>query len=433
MLVLRAAIWLLLFGVLIPFMIGRPFSSVPENGKRPCAKTLLSGHILLLALFECIAVPVIFCNGSLKLLLILYLIGTAVLILFCIWKTKTDPKSSKTDVRKSAERSETDEMTKTPEVSETYSSEAAEMPQKTAVSDSAAAAKKAAGADKVLLIILAAEISVLVLWYIFMPVDSTDDTVYLAKAVSAYETGSLLRFDPLAGAAAGLSRRAAFSPLVIWEAMHSMLSGIHPAAFCRTILPVLLLPLSAASWLLLGNTVFSEEKFLHLKNDKKMTYGTTEPVSKKTFGLLFVILFFAALLAIRLLVGKSSLLPHIWQGEPVLVLVILPFFLTGVLRRWKPLLLVLTILAGLLCSLNALFLLPVVWLIAGLAGSKKNRAQCKEEITEEIQKVTAEKPVSEVTEETRKWLRKNPKRDAEVITEEAEEELQKQVLEDTEE
>ncbi len=198
----------------------------------------------------------------------------------------------------------------------------------------------------------------LVVAQLFLQHFDADDAEYVAIATTTIHTNSLLKFDAFTGhfAMNTLAKRIV-SPYSIWTAYCSKIVGFHPAIFCHTVLPVLMVLY----------TYWLYRHFAHL-----LFEGNEKKVSK----------FLAALYLMILFGGYSTftistrLLFRGGQGKSVLACIGIPFLFAMAYNfseaklKWRGwVTLFVTVLAGnLLSSMSNILILMVVGALAICQG-----------------------------------------------------------------
>lgn len=133
-----------------------------------------------------------------------------------------------------------------------------------------------------------------------------DDATFIGLATTALDNNSLKQFNRVGVETEVYETRNFFSPYYIYTAVIASLANIHPLILAHTIFPVVFLIYAFATYYLLGNALFD--------NDKKQ------------------VMTFLVLLCIMNAWGDYSrytlsirMLTRIWQGKAVLVSIIVPF------------------------------------------------------------------------------------------------------------
>lgn len=174
--------------------------------------------------------------------------------------------------------------------------------------------------ELLLSLIIAALLMVQCAFYIFGTHIDDDDARYVANAVEAYETDTMYRYHPNTGAEMGYFMgeitKEVVSPIMIYYAAVSRITGIHPAVMIHTVWPVI--------WLILGYIVLWKISGILLG----------EVHTKR--------LFFMAVCMGLIIMGNTSLrqapvfiLTRLWQGKALIPAVISPLFFLIYLRQLR--------------------------------------------------------------------------------------------------
>lgn len=145
----------------------------------------------------------------------------------------------------------------------------------------------------------------------------TDDARFVAEALEAYEKDTMLKVHPLTGeylgAPLGEMNKDVASPYPIFIALLASLYGIHPAITAHVVLPMLFIPLCYICYWLLGRYLF--------RGDRKKTW---------------LFMFFLALILLFSFESEFTLgytlLTIIWQGRSVYAMIMLPLLLLAFMR-----------------------------------------------------------------------------------------------------
>lgn len=184
--------------------------------------------------------------------------------------------------------------------------------------------------------------------YFFYQHIDTDDARFIANAVAAWDSDTMLLTHPNTGEILdepiGELKKDAVSPWMIYIAMLARLVFIHPTILAHTVLPVFLVGMGYGAYWLVGNAM--------LKKDLAKTS-------------LFVIL-----VCIFNMFGYTSLynaatffLTRIWQGKSVVAGVMIPFIFALMLlmegdyanKRWNAVALIVTSASCLLSGMGLIF------------------------------------------------------------------------------
>lgn len=133
-----------------------------------------------------------------------------------------------------------------------------------------------------------------------------DDAFYVGTAVTSVNTDSIFQYDPYTGLEyAAAPSRYVLSPFPIFVAFLSQVSGIHAAIIDHTILPVFLIPLSYYVYWLIGKRLFA----------KKI---------KAISVFLLIVALFQMFSFCSIYTSGTFLLVRIWQGKAILANILLP-------------------------------------------------------------------------------------------------------------
>lgn len=163
------------------------------------------------------------------------------------------------------------------------------------------------GLDLITIVIVAA-ILLIIYGQFVLQSPNDDDYEFVAMSVSAVQTDSLMRYDPVTALeVTAFSMKRLVAPFPMIMATYSVLAGVHPAVFAHSIFPVCIIPICFMAYTLLGQTLYKGEK------------------AKKKIEL------FIALIIVILLFGGystrslgSMLLLRSWQGKAMVLSFVLP-------------------------------------------------------------------------------------------------------------
>lgn len=184
--------------------------------------------------------------------------------------------------------------------------------------------------------------------YFFYQHTDADDARFIANAVAAWDSDTMLLTHPNTGEIldepVGELTKDAVSPWMIYIAMLARLVFIHPTILAHTILPVFLVGMGYAAYWLVGKAL--------LKNNW-------------TKIALFVILvcIFNMFGYTSLYTGTTFFLTRIWQGKSVVAGIMVPFIFALMLlmeadytnKRWNAVVLVVTSASCLLSGMGLIF------------------------------------------------------------------------------
>lgn len=271
----------IIFAVLVPFILGLLFEyPVFKKGSENTNKIMISrcfimGFASMLAIFQIIAVPMIYRGTSFKALLYVYIsiIAAMVIASVCV-----NLKTFKAKVLAS------------------YSS---------IKDDIISLDKEHLIIGIVALLFIAFQTCLLTF---FMHTD-TDDTRFLSEALEAVERNTLLRVHPITGAElsypVGEMCKDLTSPYPILIAVFSYLTRLNPAVFAHCISPALLIPLAYMTLYLIAAYLFNDKKDI--------------PVFMLIASMVIMFSFESVYS------WGYTLLTIIWQGRSIAAVIMLPF------------------------------------------------------------------------------------------------------------
>lgn len=194
----------------------------------------------------------------------------------------------------------------------------------------------------------------------------TDDARFIAEAMEAYELDTMLQYHPITGGflgnPLGEMRKDIASPFPIFIALIGKLFMLPPAVAAHVFLPMLLIPLAYVIYYLIG---------MYLLNNNRKYVG--------------LFLFFLSLIHCfayeSIYAAGYTLLSIIWQGRSVLAMIIMPFTWYVLMRivdkeessafYWGVLLC--AVMAGALSSSMSVLLLPILIGVYGVMNFVKKR------------------------------------------------------------
>lgn len=261
---------------IILFFVGGVAAGFVKKEQNSVLLNVVFGFCIALAMFQVLAVPMIFLDASFQLLVYSWIAVIAVLvILSVVLNVKRYPDLFRTEIQ---------------------------------------------GIKRLPWLSIAVIVLVLLQAFVlfrYMHVDD-DDAFFVAAATTAIEKNSIFGYSAYTGEPVDLLYNARYvcSPLPILWAAVSSLTNVHPAILMHTFLPVLLIPFAYMVYLLVGKKLFPEK-----------------PVSQWLF------LFFLCVIHIfgnfSIYTSSTFLLVRIWQGKAILASVILPMLLYFIIRTMK--------------------------------------------------------------------------------------------------
>ncbi len=133
-----------------------------------------------------------------------------------------------------------------------------------------------------------------------------DDAYYIATAVTTQTTDSMFRYNPYTGyALKNPNSRYLLSPMPVYFAMLSTLSGMHVLSLAHRVFPIYCILLAFAIGWILGQVLYADER------------------RKQEWFLLFYIVL-TVLSGYSVRNSSTFLMYRIWQGKAVLAAVLLP-------------------------------------------------------------------------------------------------------------
>ena len=132
-----------------------------------------------------------------------------------------------------------------------------------------------------------------------------DDAYYVVNSVITDETDTLYRILPYTGLSTSLDMRHAMAVFPIWIAYLARMSGIHATIISHTILPIFLIPLTYLIYYEIGKILFHEKK------EYLMTYMIFVNILQ-IFG------------NVSIYTNATFFLTRTWQGKSMLANVVIP-------------------------------------------------------------------------------------------------------------
>ena len=310
-------VFVLLWLVVLPVILGLPLLALQENGqpKESLLFAYLYGILFMLAFFWALALPMILLKCSFLWLVVFWLVflfgcGAASMI-FLLWKKRW-----------------------------------------AGIREKLKASLLFIWEKKNLMLCLAV-IGILfqtVMLTVFSHVDD-DDSFYVATAVTTWSEHSMYVIDPYTGRLySHFPWRYFTSPFPVFVAAISQITGLHPAIMAHTILPILLIPLAYLLYWVFFGALFGEED-----------------MERRSWFLLFLCLmvFFGAKSVYSM---PAFLTFRIWQGKAILASILIPFaftlgrvFLNRNLGKKEIFLLLLLSMGAALVSSMGVVLMPIVY------------------------------------------------------------------------
>lgn len=263
---------ILLYGVLMPFLVGKLWTRKNEEHAGTIAFPIVCGAVTMFALFEILAVPMILLKQPFHLLYQSWLICMWVIVIAsAIWNYK--------------------------KIIQTFQLTFEQL-------------KKMKGKEW-LVWSVAIFLILFQTWLLAgnMHTD-TDDARFVAEAMEAYEKDTMLQYHPLTGEflghPIGEMNKDISAPFPFFYTLLGKLFQLSPTIVAHVVLPILLIPLAYLVYYLIGRYL--------LKGNRLYT------------GLFLNLLSLVHLFAFESIYATGyTLLTIIWQGRSVLAMIILPF------------------------------------------------------------------------------------------------------------
>ncbi|MBO5372523.1 MAG: hypothetical protein J6A75_07375 [Lachnospiraceae bacterium] len=267
----------------LPFLLGMLYTKFVDEEKNNLLLQLAGGYVLMLGIFELVALPLIWLRGSLNLLTGIY--GGSILVLAGISIILNGKRILQV------------------------------------ITDTFLAVREFTLCIWAQLALIAGQ----VIFYIKYQYSNADDAFFVAAATTAIETNSIIAYNPYTGTAyESLPSRYVLSPLYGFNAVLSKVTDTHPAIMAHMIFMLVFLLLAYAVFALIGRALFA-------KNMEKTGY----------FLIMISVLHLFAAYSER--TSGLVLLIRLWQGKAILAGVLLPmilylairiFLLEGKLADW---------------------------------------------------------------------------------------------------
>ncbi|MCF0146267.1 MAG: hypothetical protein HUJ73_06740 [Eubacterium sp.] len=264
--------------------------------------SVLAGTVVLWAVFEVLAVPLILKEASFSVLRVLWLaVAAGICVLLIVTVLILKKRGARTTVPAPAGNVFGLNGGKITSNGPSSASVSVSEPE-----------RKPGSPDFVtllILILLAVPVLLQCMQYINGMHIDWDDTRFVAHAVETWSHGTMLTVNPATGAYAGLNygdvAKDIVAPWPVYLALGGWMTGIHPAVFAHTVLPPVYLLLMYAAYWLIGRTLFS---------------GSLNKSLLFTALIAFVMLFFGG----NTRSAADFTLVRIWQGKAVLAAIGIP-------------------------------------------------------------------------------------------------------------
>lgn len=217
--------WLLIvvWGILIPFVLGAIWTGKNEEQSGSAIRTLLSGVMTMLAVFQVIAVPLIVWKQPFHILCRIYVIIIVAGLLFAVvfrWNML--------------------------------------------IRMICAMYKNLLSCDAFTKLILVAAICMVIFqtWMVAGTMhEDTDDARYAAESMEAYERDTMFQYHPITGEKlehpVGEMRKDVIAPFPIYIALLAKLLLLHPLIVAHVVIPLLFVPYAYCIYYLLGKQFFT--------------------------------------------------------------------------------------------------------------------------------------------------------------------------------
>lgn len=215
---------LVLVMVLMPGIIGLPFTYRQGEGFGKSGSCLLYGYLIMWAVFELVAVPVILTTNRLMHVIGIWVVVTALIAVVCVGWSILLWKKRKISVKPCGQE-------------EGFKWE-----------------------SRILCLIFMILLVFQIYATVTMAYADGDTAYYLPITMTALANGSMYQADAYTGFATGLDVRHALAPFPIWIAVLAKLGNTHGATMMQTVLPCVLIPLSYMSVGALGRKLLGEKR-----------------------------------------------------------------------------------------------------------------------------------------------------------------------------
>ncbi len=215
---------LVLIMVIIPGIIGLPFTYKQGEGFGKSGSSLLYGYLIMWAVFELIAVPVILTTNRLMHVIGIWAVFMAAIAMVCVTRSIILWKKRKISVKACGQE------------------------------------PGSKWENRILCVVFIGLLVFQIYSTVTLSYADGDTAYYLPITMTALANGSMYQVDSYTGFATGLDVRHALAPFPIWIAALAKLSNVHGAVMMQTILPCALIPLSYMSAGALGRKLLGEKK-----------------------------------------------------------------------------------------------------------------------------------------------------------------------------
>lgn len=267
---LLSALILVLLLILAPYGTGLMINGMLEPKQRSMGMSYISGFLLLLAVFQLVAVPIVFLDawGFEKIIkgftaISAILAGMGTVYAMHSWRRGNN------------------------------------------IWHSSFSLKDRSRAERIQWIIVLLLIAFQLLMAVSHASFDGDDAYYVVQSVITDETDTLYRILPYTGLSTSLDYRHSMAVFPLWIAYLARVTGIHATIISHTILPLVLIPLTYWIYLEVGKQLFKEKK-------EQLPAFMILVCTLQIFG------------NTSIYTGSTFLLMRTWQGKSMLANVIIP-------------------------------------------------------------------------------------------------------------
>ncbi len=114
--------------------------------------------------------------------------------------------------------------------------------------------------SSILTVLIVLILYLMVIAQVFLQSPNDDDYEFVTMSVSAVQTNSLMKYDPVtAMEVSSVLVKRMIAPFPMLIATYSSFAGLHPAVFAHTVFPVCIIPICFMTFVLLAQTLFKGE------------------------------------------------------------------------------------------------------------------------------------------------------------------------------
>lgn len=328
---------------IVPLCVGLIPVNYMEKQNRCIGITYLSGTIMLLAMFQLIAVPIVILDGHgfVKIVIIFSLLSGILSVLgiyFTVKNLKKQRAESEKDKDKKGFRIKLNEA-------------------KTKLAEHLKDKEKWE-TNFFWILALSAISFQMIMAVLYASIDG-DDAYYVVQSVLTDETNTLYRIKPYTGLSTGMDLRHALAVFPVWIAYLARVTGIHATIMAHTILPLVIIPVVYLVYLEIGKIL--------LKKDR----------AKLPIFMLFIVLMHI-FGKVSIYTGATFFITRTWQGKSLLANLVVPLIIWLVVsifadnnyadlsRVWLWILLILTNFVAAMSSTGSVFLAAMMIGVTGL-------------------------------------------------------------------